>query len=127
MKQFHKYYRNNKPQTITHKPLAMETYPSICIPRATMITSREVKTILETFFGESTIDRVDIVYCRETPDTCKIFVHMNYWPKNEKVTMLRNRLLEGNCINIVYKKYLFWKCFKSRLPKPESKQRVKHS
>lgn len=101
----------------------METYPSICIPRAKLISSREVKTILEKFFGESTIDRVDIVYCRETPETCKIFVHMNYWPKSENVTTLRRHLLDGNSINIVYKNYLFWKCFKSRLPKPESKVR----
>lgn len=100
----------------------METYPSICIPRASMITSMEVITILEKLFGQLTIDRVDIVHSKESPETCKIFVHMNYWPENEAICTLKNRLLDGQSINIVYKNYLFWKCFKSRLPKPSQRK-----
>jgi hypothetical protein len=108
----------------------METYPSICIPRAKMIQSCEVKTILEKLFGKATIDRVDVVPCKDIPEYCKIFIHMKYWPEDNNTANLRNRLVNGNCINVVYlnrslkddvsyKNHLLWKCFMSRLPKPK--------
>ena len=79
----------------------METYPSICIPRANIIESSEVKTILEKLFGKATIDRVDVVPCKDVPQHCKIFIHMKYWPEDNNISNLRNRLINGNCINIV--------------------------
>lgn len=97
----------------------METYPSICIPRADIIESIEVKNTLEKIFGRSTIDRIDIVPCKNVPEYCKIFIHMKYWPEdNINIINLRTTLINGNCVNIVYKNYSFWKCFMSRLPKP---------
>jgi hypothetical protein len=100
----------------------METYPSICIPRANIIESGEVKIILEKLFGKATIERIDIVPSKDVPEYCKIFIHMKYWPDdNINMINLRNALLDGNCANIVYKNYLFWKCFMSRLPKPKLK------
>ena len=102
----------------------METYPSICIPRANIIESCEVKTILEKLFGTATIDRVDIVPCKDVPEYCKIFIHMKYWPEdNNVVSNLRRSLVNGNCINIVVRGEApyFWKCFMSRLPKPKLK------
>ena len=107
----------------------METYPSICIPRATIIESNEVKAILEKLFGTATIDRVDIVPCKDIPEYCKIFIHMKYWPENNNIKELRTKLINGNCINIVVRGNAphqglapyFWKCFMSRLPKPKLK------
>jgi len=100
----------------------MESYPSICIPRANIIESCEVKTILEKLFGTATINRVDIVPCKNVPEYCKIFIHMNYWPQDKtNVNNLRSALVNGHCINVVYKNHLFWKCFMSRLPKPKLK------
>lgn len=102
----------------------METYPSICIPRANIIESCEVKTILEKLFGTATIDRVDVVPCKDVPEYCKIFIHMKYWPEDDnKISNLRNTLVNGNCINIVVRGEVpyFWKCFMSRLPKPKIK------
>ena len=133
----------------------METNPSICIPRAKMIQSREVKTILEKLFGTATIDRIDVVPYKDVAEYCKIFIHMKYWPEdNNEVSNLKKALMNGNCINIVYLNPqsglrgdapqsglrgdapqsglrgdapqsglrgdapYFWKCFMSRLPKP---------
>ena len=95
----------------------METYPSICIPRATIIESNEVKAILEKLFGTATIDRVDIVPCKDIPEYCKIFIHMKYWPENNNIKELRTKLINGNQGLVPY----FWKCFMSRLPKPKLK------
>ena len=64
----------------------MDTYPSICIPRAKMVQSCEVKTILEKLFGKATIDRVDVVPCKDVPEYCKIFIHMKYWPEDNNIT-----------------------------------------
>jgi len=120
----------------------MNTNPSICIPRANIIEPYEVKTILEKLFGTATIDRVDVVPCKDIPEYCKIFIHMKYWPEdNNEVSNLKKTLMDGKCINIVVRGHAphsglrgqsgnaphsglrghapyFWKCFMSRLPKP---------
>ena len=49
---------------------------------------------------------------------------MKYWPEDDnKISNLRNTLVNGNCINIVVRgdAPYFWKCFMSRLPKPKIK------
>jgi len=111
----------------------MNTNPSICIPRANIIEPYEVKTILEKLFGTATIDRVDVVPCKDVPEYCKIFIHMKYWPEdNNEVSNFKKTLMDGKCINIVVRGHAphsglrglrghapyFWKCFMSRLPKP---------
>ena len=53
---------------------------------------------------------------------CRIFVHMRYWPiDNPQVAKWRQTLMDDGEIKVVYKHPWFWKCVKSRLPKPEKK------
>ena len=99
------------------------TEPSICIPRTlNKLTWYEVKTVFEGLFGRGTVERVDIVRDRhdEQSPFCKIFVHMRYWPLNNlEVAEIRDKLIAGEQIKVVYDQPWFWKCSASRTAKPQ--------
>lgn len=100
------------------------TEPSICIPRTlNNVGWREVKETFEKILGKGTVERVDIVTRRDDDSPfCRIFVHMRYWPiDNPQVAKWRQTLVDDGEIKVVYKHPWFWKCVKSRLPKPEKK------
>ena len=99
------------------------TEPSICIPRT--INNRtwyEVKNVFESLIGKGTVERVDIVRSKNSTDYqpfCRIFVHFRYWPNTPEIMDIRQRLISGETIKVVYDTPWFWKCSASRIPKPE--------
>ncbi len=98
------------------------TNPSICIPRTlNNVTWRDVKETFEQLCGRGTVERVDIVHKQDDPSPfCRIFVHMRYWAvDNPDVAAIRDRLLAGETIKVVYDNPWFWKCSASFAPKPE--------
>ena len=98
--------------------------PSICIPRTfDNITWQQVKEIFEQLFGGGCVDRVDVVK-KEHDNGDKfnrIFVHFKRW--DEAHSTIRNRLLAGEEIKIVYDEPWFWKCSMSRVEKPTGRRR----
>ena len=102
--------------------MSVITEPSICIPRTlNNVTWRTVKDTFETLIGPGTVDRVDIVKNNsDNQQFCRIFVHFRYWPdKDPSVKKIRDRLMAGETIKIVYDSPWFWKCVTSRISKPE--------
>ena len=94
--------------------------PSICIPRTlNNITRDKVKSTFESVIGKGTVGRVDIVRSRQDDQFCKIFVHFKYWPKNEDSTSIRETLIGGESVKLVYDTPWFWKCVKSNAPVPQ--------
>jgi hypothetical protein len=97
------------------------TEPSICIPRTlNNITWRQVKETFEVLLGKGTVERVDIVASKgdDAQPFCRIFVHFRYWPNNAESMAVRQRLIDGEVIKVVYDNPWFWKCSASRVPKP---------
>ena len=102
------------------------TLPSICIPRTlSNVTWRDVKKTFEVIMGEECIDRVDVIKDRNNEQFCKIFIHMTYWPKKGEAINMRERLLSGETVKIVYEAPWFWKCSASRLPRPNLSNNTK--
>ena len=98
------------------------TEPSICIPRTlNNITWRQVKDTFEQILGQGTVERVDLVGSKNGEPFCRIFVHFRYWPTDETSQGIRNRLIAGETIKVVYDNPWFWKCSASRIPKPDKK------
>jgi hypothetical protein len=111
--------------------MALNTNPSICIPRT--LNNVNWRTVKDTFeqlcgkgtfeqlCGKGTVERVDIVKKRDDPSPfCRIFVHMRYWPTdNPDVCAIRQRLIDGETIKVVYDNPWFWKCSASHAPKPD--------
>jgi len=96
-------------------------YPSICIPRTFPNTTwRDVRDIFEGVMGRGCVERVDVVNKtnrRGQLYRC-VFIHLKEWPETEVALQVRERLLQGEEIKLVYDDPWFWKCTVSRLPKP---------
>jgi len=104
-----------------NSPMIPMNEPSLCIPRTfSNITWQKVKEVFEELFGKGTIERVDVV--KKTHDNGesfnRVFVHFRKWPSDQANQAIRQRLLDGEEIKIVYDEPWFWKCSKSRVPKP---------
>lgn len=103
-------------------PMSLINEPSICIPRTLAnVTWFQVKETFEQIMGKGTVERVDIVSKNigDNQPFCRIFVHFRYWPNTPDMISLRERLIAGETIKIVYDNPWFWKCAASRIPKPE--------
>ena len=104
--------------------MPLTTEPSICIPRTLdNVNWRDIKDTFEKLFGKGTVDRVDIVSDkRNNSSFCRIFVHMRYWPMNNpEAVEFRQKLMDGQTVQVVYDNPWFWKCAKSRAARPERK------
>jgi len=112
----------------THEIEIDASHPSICIPRTfSNINWHQVKTVFEQLFGKGAIERVDVA--RKTTNDGKrfncMFVHFNAWPDDERSQEVRQNLLEGKTIKIVYDTPWYWKCSMSRIDRPEKRYLAK--
>ena len=98
--------------------------PSICIPRTfPNIGWQQVKAVFEELFGKGNIERVDVVKKTTNsglPYNC-MFVHFNQWSDDEHIQTIRQTILAGKTIKIVYDDPWYWKCSMSRVPRPEKR------
>lgn len=95
--------------------------PSICIPRVfPNITWQRVKGIFEEL-GLGIVDRVDMI--NKTNDNGikykRVFVHFKNWNADETAQQVREKLLSGDQVKIVYDEPWFWKIAMSNAPRPE--------
>ena len=95
---------------------------SICIPRVfANIRWKRVKAVFDQL-GLGEIDRIDMVQ-RTADDGSnfqRCFVHFKTWADTENARAVREQLdAEGGEIKIVYDEPWFWKCFKSRVARPD--------
>ena len=101
------------------EPKASE--PSICIPRAFKSTTRkDIYDVCEKL-GLGAVDRIDMVAKTNERGECynKVFIHFKQWnKKNPTADAMRNQLLRGEEVKIVYSEPWFWKCSASRVEKP---------
>ena len=108
----------------TVEMVAKQSEPSICIPRAFHnISSQKVKNTLEQVFESPCVERID---CIERTDKAgkkykRFFIHLKSWPTNQQSKAVREKLLEGDTVKIVYQEPWYWKCSASRVPKPSRK------
>lgn len=102
------------------------SYPSLCIPRVfSNITWQRVKEVFVDL-GLGDIERVDMV--RKENDKGekfqRVFVHFRSWNTSEDAQAVREKVLSGDMIQIVYDDPWFWKVGMSKIAKPERDNRV---
>ena len=87
--------------------------PSICIPYVFAdVNQCKIKNIFERIFGKGCIKNVIFVKKVGIKGELynRVFIHFNQWTNTERIQNIRQRLLEGIYIKIVYEEHLFWKC-----------------
>ena len=95
-------------------------YPSICIPRVfSNIQWQFVKNTIEQL-GLGLVSRVDMI--PKTNDKGdkfqRVFIHMKFWDSSEQAQIVRQKLLSGDTIKIVYNDPWYWQLSMSRIAKP---------
>ena len=84
---------------------------SLCIPRVkNNITKKELMNIFcKLNLGK--IDRIDIINKKtvQGDDYKRVFLHFKYWNNNEYTNEVKERLLQGKDIKVVYDFPWFWK------------------
>lgn len=102
------------------------SYPSLCIPRVfPNITWQRVKEVFsELNLGR--IERVDMVRKENEKGEKfqRVFIHFKFWDRSDEAQAVREKVLSGDMIQIVYDDPWFWKVGMSRVTKPERSERV---
>jgi len=91
--------------------------PSICIPR---IYNSVLRSDIHSAFKKlnvGKISRVDITYNAKT-NASRAFIHFAYWHETSDSKRIKQLLIKGHNIKLVYKFPWFWKCYLSKIPKP---------
>ena len=97
------------------------TNPSIYIPRVyANIDWKRIKGVFEEIFGEGNVARVDIVkpydperkLPKEKTKFNRVYVHFKKWP--EEVHELRQMLLDGGNVQVMYEEPWYWLCLLNR-------------
>jgi hypothetical protein len=94
---------------------------SICIPRVfANIRWKRVKGVFEQL-GLGDIDRVDLVSrTNENGDNFqRCFIHFKSWADTDNARAVQDELDKGGNIKVIYDDPWFWKCFKSRVARPD--------
>ena len=104
-------------QTMTIPQIVVPmSQPALCIPHARRDTnSDQVAMVFERLIGKGCILRVDERQLRDPRDQSffkRYFVHFREWP--ESARDLRQKLLDGGTIKVVYSDPWFWKCSAAR-------------
>jgi len=96
----------------------MSNHPSICIPRISVNITRQKIAAVFNKYEIGQIQQIDIV--RSTKGANRAFIHFASWNgQSELATLIRDRLENGDKINIMYEFPWYWKCSKSRFSKPQ--------
>ena len=84
---------------------------SICIPRVFKhISSDFISDIFQQKLKLGHIKRIDIISNNTNTQFKKVFIHFEYWHNNEYANSIKNKLIQGTILKIVYDSPWFWKC-----------------
>lgn len=83
---------------------------SICIPR--VFDGIRVSFIANIFQHELNVGRIKKIDVVKNNDNNfkKVFIHFDEWYNTEKSNTIKQKLLDGKIIKIVYDNPWFWKC-----------------
>ena len=90
--------------------------PCVCIPYTNNTEWGLVKERFETAFGAKCVKRVDVIKKRNRRNkiyNC-VFVHFTKWPDNSVAQGVRQKLMNGESIQLIYDFPWYWKCYASK-------------
>ena len=99
--------------------------PSICIPRVEdNVSGTDIRRVFERLLGNDAVDSVDLVPWREdTRGRRRAFIHLSVWPDTPVGTLMRQRFMDNQEVKVVHSDPWFWRCSKSRVPRPQPRPR----
>ena len=111
---------------ISNNTILADNEPSICIPRVfANIDRKRIHNVFQTIFGPDVVSQIDMVSkVSETGEEySRVFVHFNKWPKTVYAQQVRQKLLSGDKVKVVYDEPWFWHMSASRVERPQQSSR----
>jgi hypothetical protein len=87
-------------------------FPSICIPRVhSYITKKYIQEVFEKLEIDG-IHKIELFPTKKSEkdneDSFRVFIHFKKWSSSDNAIYMRNRLIEGKDVKIIYDKLLPW-------------------
>ena len=103
--------------------LLPKNIPSLCIPRvfSNITEARIRKTFEDIFIGR--IEKIDII--KKEKFNC-VFVHLSWNNNTSDALYVRNQVMTGKDVKIIYEKDWFWMVSASRIQTPSQPQQLSH-
>lgn len=96
--------------------------PSICIPRVfDNITRDFIGKTFDGLLGGNYVQSIDFVQKVDDKGAKfkRVFIHFNSWPtRNPQIVAVREKLLAGGEVKVMYDDPWFWKCSASKVSRP---------
>lgn len=111
---------------ISNNTILADNEPSVCIPRVfANIDRKRIHNVFQTIFGPDVVSQIDMVKkVSETGEEySRVFVHFTKWPKTMYAQQVRQKLLSGDKVKVVYDEPWFWHMSASRVERPQQRHR----
>jgi len=82
--------------------------PSICVP---FIFSNISRAHIRRVFTDLKLGEIDIIDIHLDKKCQRVFIHFKSWNTTQRVQDIKQRLLDGEEIKVIYDDPWFWKCY----------------
>lgn len=116
----------NNMSAISNNTILADNEPSVCIPRVFVnIDRKRIHNVFQTIFGPDVVSQIDMVSkVSETGEEySRVFVHFTKWPKTMYAQQVRQKLLNGDKVKVVYDEPWYWYMSASRVERPQTRVR----
>lgn len=111
---------------ISNNTILADNEPSVCIPRVfANIDRKRIHNVFQTIFGPDVVSQIDMVskVSDSGEEYSRVFVHFTKWPKTMYAQQVRQKLLNGDKVKVVYDEPWFWYMSASRVERPQTRAR----
>lgn len=113
----------NNMSAISNNTILADNEPSVCIPRVfANIDRKRIHNVFQTIFGPDVVSQIDMVSrtSENGEEYSRVFVHFTKWPKTMYAQQVRQKLLNGDKVKVVYDEPWYWYMSASRVERPQA-------
>jgi hypothetical protein len=114
--------QHNNMSATSNNTILADNEPSICIPRVfANIDRKRIHNVFQSLFGPDAISQIDMVKrtSENGEEYNRVFLHFNKWPKTLDAQKVRQKLLSGEKVKVVYDEPWFWYMSASKVERPQ--------
>ena len=89
--------------------------PSLCIPRVFKdISVPSIANVFQNKLKFGVIKKINIIPNINDKNFKKVFIHFDFWYDSENINNIKQKILNGTTIKVIYDMPWFWKCCLNR-------------
>lgn len=100
-----------------HIEIEINSNPSLCIPRVFKdISVPSIANVFQNKLKFGVIKKINIIPNVNDKNFKKVFIHFDFWYDSENINNIKQKILNGTTIKVIYDMPWFWKCCLNRYP-----------